>query len=330
MSRILVTGGAGYIGSHTVTALVNAGHKVVALDNLVTGFKEAIDSTVDFVFGDIRDEALLSQIISEKKIEAVVHLAALLNVKESKDFPLEYYENNTFGLLSVLKAMQKNNIDQIVFSSTAAVFGDTVQDRTISENDAQCPINPYGESKLASEKILKTMSDLGKIRFCILRYFNVAGAALDGQNGQRTKNAYHLVHLGAQAALKKRDQIEIFGTDYPTKDGTCIRDYIHVEDLANVHVLALNSLLEGASSEYYNCGYGFGYSVREILSTIQKVSVSNFKVIESPRRPGDPASLVADSTRLKSNLNWKPKYSDIDIICKTALDWENKYTRSLK
>ncbi len=327
MSRILVTGGAGYIGSHTVTALTNSGHYVVVVDNLITGFKEAINASVDFVYGDVRDEDLLSKIISEKKIEAIIHLAALLNVKESKDFPIEYYENNTFGLLSVLKAMQKNNIDKIVFSSTAAVFGDSVQNRMIHENDQLKPINPYGESKLASEKILKTLSDLGKVKFCILRYFNVAGAALDGKNGQRTANAYHLIHLGAQAALKTRQHIEIFGVDYPTKDGTCIRDYIHVEDLAEIHVLALNSLINGATSEYYNCGYGHGYSVREILSTIQKVSGTDFKIIESPRRPGDPSSLVADSSRLKSNLNWKPKFGDIETICKTALDWENKYIR---
>ncbi len=324
MINILVTGGAGYIGSHTVRALLKANYNVVVLDNLSTGFEVALPIGTVFKKGDVRNEFFLNQIMREQKFDAVIHLAAKLNVQESTTKPLEYFENNTYGMLTLLKSMEKHEIKRIVFSSTAAVFGNLVQNRPLIEDDEKKPLNPYGESKLASEKILESVSQLGNVKFCTLRYFNVAGGALDGLNGQRTAKAYHLIHLSTQKAARKLPFLEIFGTDYSTEDGTCVRDYIHVEDIADIHVLALQSLLQGAPSASYNCGYGTGYTVREVISVVQKISGYQFKVRESLRRAGDPAFLVADSSKLKNVLGWKPLRQDLEIICKTAYQWEMK------
>jgi UDP-glucose 4-epimerase len=320
--KILVTGGAGYIGSHTVNRLLKSGYEVVVFDNLTTGFRCAIPSGAKFIQGDVRDEKHLIELMSFESIDAVIHFAAKLNVKESILKPLEYYENNIVGVLSLVKAMQAAGVKHVVFSSTAALFGNKVQDRAIREDDPKVPLNPYGYTKLVSEQILKDASDIGILSYCALRYFNVAGAADDRLNGQRTTDAYHLIHLGVQAAVGKRDHLQIFGIDYPTPDGTCIRDYIHVEDLADIHLLALKYLLKGQTSDCFNCGYSRGYSVTEVIDTIKKVSGIDFLVIEGKRRPGDAACLIADSSKLKERLGWVPERASLERICQDAYRWE--------
>lgn len=324
MATILVTGGAGYIGSHTVSKLLEAGHKVVIYDDLSTGFKEALHPQAAFVEGDVRDTEKLILTMKKHAVDSIVHFAAKLNVQESTLKPLEYYETNTLGVVSVAKAAMAQKIDRLVFSSTAALFGDQTQSRTIREDDPKAPLNPYGFTKLFSEQVLRDVAATSSLRYVFLRYFNVAGAALDGSNGQRTANAFHLVHLASQAAVGKRSQLAIFGNDYPTADGTCVRDYIHVEDLANIHVLALEHLLQGGRSEEFNCGYGFGYSVKQVIETMKQVAGIDFKVVPAERRPGDAASLVADSTKLKQILKWVPQFADLKLICKTAYEWEKK------
>jgi UDP-glucose 4-epimerase len=320
--KVLVTGGAGYIGSHTVNRLLQEKFEVVVFDNLTTGFREAVPGKAKFIQGDIRNLESLTQVMKDEGIGAVIHFAAKLNVKESTIKPLDYYENNTVGVLNLVKAMKAAAVKHVVFSSTAALFGDKVQERSIVEDDEKAPLNPYGYSKLMSEQILSDASAVGDLTYCALRYFNVAGAADDGKNGQRTADAFHLVHLGVQAAVGKRKQLQLFGTDYPTPDGTCVRDYIHVEDLADIHLLALNYLIKGGASNWFNCGYGFGYSVREVISMIKKVSGADFPVIESERRPGDASSLVADSSKLKKLLQWSPKRANLEKICRDAYEWE--------
>ena len=328
MANVLVTGGAGYIGSHTVRKLLGAGHKIVIFDNLSTGFKEAIHPQAEFVLGDVKDATALSAAMKQYNIDSIIHFAAKLNVKESTFKPLDYYENNTLGVISVIKAAQENNIERLVFSSTAALFGDLTQDRTIAEDDPKLPLNPYGYTKLFSEQIIRDAASASSLRYIFLRYFNVAGAAIDGSNGQRTADAFHLVHLASQAATGTKPQLAVFGTDYPTPDGTCIRDYIHVEDLANIHVLALQHLLDNGSSNEFNCGYGFGYSVKEVIDTMKEVTGVDFKVVQAERRPGDAASLVANSSKLKNLLKWQPQYADLKLICKTAYEWEKKISKS--
>lgn len=326
MKRILVTGGAGYIGSHAVQELIRQGFAVIILDNLSTGFREAVPPGVRLVLGDVLQSDVVLRILQEESIDAVMHFAAKLNVAESTRDPLGYYENNTVGLLSVLKAMMKADVRKIVFSSTAAVYGDQVQDRAIQEGDAKRPLNPYGSTKLMSEDILEDVAKIFPLKFSILRYFNVAGASEDVTNGQRTADAFHLIHLAVQAACGKRKNLQLFGSDYPTADGTCVRDYIHVQDLADIHVLALKKLLSGGESSTLNCGYGHGYSVREVIKMVQKVSGVQFPVIETGRRPGDAASLIADSSKLKVELGWRPLRSDLELICRTAYQWEKSVT----
>lgn len=328
MAQILVTGGAGYIGSHTVSKLRKANHRVVVYDNLSTGFLKAVHPEAKFIQGDVRNKEQLSQVLRDEKIEAVVHFAAKLNVKESTLKPLEYYENNTLGVLALAEAAQENNLDKIVFSSTAALFGDLTQNRNIREDDPKLPLNPYGFTKLFSEQILRDAAAASNLRYVFLRYFNVAGAALDGGNGQRTADAFHLVHLASQAALGIRNQLAIYGNDYPTEDGTCIRDYIHVDDLANIHVLAIDYLLRGGSADEFNCGYGHGYSVKEVIETMKLVTGVNFKTVQEDRRQGDAATLVANSEKLRKILCWEPEYDDLKLICRTAFEWEKKQSRS--
>lgn len=322
--KVLVTGGAGYIGSHTVSALIQDGYEVVVLDNLSTGFRVAVNQNAEFIAGDIQDQNGLVKIFREKKIQAVIHFAGKLNVNESMEKPLDYYQHNTMGIVSLLGAMAEASVDYIVFSSTAALFGDAIQDRTITEDDAKHPLNPYGFSKLMCEQILEDVSNVSDIRFCCLRYFNVAGASDDLNNGQRTTNAFHLIQLGVQAATNKRNGLKVFGTDYPTPDGTCIRDYIHVQDLAQIHILALNKIIQTKTSVKYNCGYGVGYSVFEVISMIKKVSGVNFEVLHSGRRAGDASSLIADSSKLKIDLEWKPLRANLELICRSAFEWEKK------
>ena len=322
--KVLVTGGAGYIGSHTAQALLKAGHRVVILDNITTGFREAIPTGAEFAQGDVRNSSTLAEVMKKHSVEAVVHFAAKLIVPESIEKPMEYYENNTMGVLSLVQACAANNVQKIVFSSTAAVYGDATSDGLITEKSPTAPLNPYGSSKLMSEQILRDCEAPHGIRSVCLRYFNVAGAAESGQNGQRTKNATHLIKVASEAACGKRASVGIFGTDYSTPDGTGVRDYIHVEDLADLHVLALQYLNEGGKSEIFNCGYGHGFSVREVINMVKKVSGVDFKVEEQPRRAGDAATLVADSSKVRKAFNWTPKRDNLELICKTAYEWEKK------
>lgn len=320
--KVLVTGGAGYIGSHTAQALLEAGHKVVVFDNLSTGFKEAIPAGCEFVTGDVRNTEALTRVLTDFQIEAVVHFAAKLIVPESVEKPLEYYENNTVGVMSLAHACINAKVDKVVFSSTAAVYGNATTEGLITEKSPTAPLNPYGSSKLMSEQILRDCEAPFGLRSVSLRYFNVAGARVAGGNGQRTKDATHLIKVGSEAACGKRAQVGIFGTDYPTTDGTGVRDYIHVEDLADLHVLALKYLQEGGAAEVFNCGYGHGFSVKEVLSTLKKVSGVDFKIVESPRRAGDAANLVANSQKARSVFGWSPRYDNLELICKTAYEWE--------
>lgn len=322
--NILVTGGAGYIGSHTTQCLIESGFSVVVFDNLSTGFKCAIPKGAKFVEGDIRCAEDVNSLFERFKFDAVIHFAAKLNVKESTERPLDYYQTNVGGIINLLNACEKFQVEKVVFSSTAALFGDSVQDRNIREDDIKQPLNPYGWTKLFSEKILEDQSKAGKLRYVALRYFNVAGAADNILNGQRTADAFHLIHIASQAAVGKRHSMAIYGSDYPTFDGTCVRDYIHVQDLADIHVHALNYLLGGGLSDCFNCGYGVGYSVRQVVDATKQVSGVDFMVKIEGRRPGDAASLVADGAKLREKLGWIPKRNSLDLICNSAVLWEKK------
>lgn len=322
--KVLVTGGAGYIGSHTAQALLGAGHQVMVMDNITTGFREAVPVGVELIQGDVRNGALLAEVLKKNSVDAIIHFAAKLIVPESLEKPIEYYENNTMGVLSLVQACVASNVKKVVFSSTAAVYGDVSTNALLTERTPTAPLNPYGSSKLMSEQILRDCEAPHGLRSVCLRYFNVAGAAEDGKNGQRTANATHLIKVASQAACGKRASVGIFGTDYPTPDGTGVRDYIHVEDLADLHVLALKYLNEGGKSEIFNCGYGHGFSVREVIDTVKKVSGVDFKVEEQPRRAGDAATLVADSSKVRKAFNWTPQRDNLELICKTAYEWEKK------
>ena len=322
--KVLVTGGAGYIGSHVAKKLIAQGFEVVVYDNLTTGFREAIPAGALFVQGDVRNYRLLSETMQTHKIEAVVHFAAKLLVGESVIDPYSYYDNNIGGSLTLATAMRDNGIKKIVFSSTAAVYGDANASTGgfVNEDAITEPINPYGQTKLMAEQIFKDGHVAHDLNYMILRYFNVAGAALDGTNGQRTKMPTHLIKIASQVALCERPSMQIFGTDYPTADGTCIRDYIHVEDLADLHVLALQHMNNGGGQEIINAGYGKGFSVFDVVNTIKRLSAHDFEVVLTGRRPGDAAVLVADSSKAKKILDWNPKRDDISVICRSALEWE--------
>ncbi|MCX7977978.1 MAG: UDP-glucose 4-epimerase GalE [Bdellovibrionaceae bacterium] len=321
--KILVTGGAGYIGSHTSSLLLARGHQVVVYDNLSTGFKEAIPKDSRFIFGDVRDRDLLRRVMRDHQIEAVIHFAAKLIVPESVEKPYEYYETNVLGGMNVAWACAETGVKALVFSSTAAVYGNP--DRVPVTEDAPLrPLNPYGKSKAMVEEILRDFDHRYGVRFVSLRYFNVAGAAADLSNGQRTKNATHLIKVAAEVACGKRPFLTIFGTDYPTLDGTGVRDYIHVEDLAVAHLLALEYLVDGGTSLVLNCGYGHGFSVRQVVETMRRESQIHFATEDGPRRPGDAAEIVADSTRLRKILGWVPQHDDLGFICRTAVQWERK------
>lgn len=319
--KILITGGAGYIGSNTVSKLIQDGFEIVILDDLSSGFKELIHPEAIFYQMDISDTGAISRILSHEKVSGVIHFAAKIVVPESISVPLKYYSNNTNGVISVLNACKQNNIKNFVFSSTAAVYGNASSE-LITESTPTGPINPYGFSKLFSEQIVRDTEREFGLRSIIFRYFNVAGASRDLKYGQRSKTATHLIKIASEAALQKREQMFITGTDYNTFDGTGVRDYIHVEDLAAAHVLAIKYLLDGGSSDLFNCGYGHGHSVREVVNCMKKISGNDFLSPVGPRRPGDTASLVADSTHLKSKLSWRPELDDLELICKTALEFE--------
>lgn len=323
-TKILVTGGAGYIGSHTVRKLLENDFDVVVYDNLSTGTMASVPGEATMVVGDVRDRARLAETLKIHQIDCVIHFAALLQVAESILNPHLYYDNNVGGSISLLRACVENNIKKIVFSSTAAVYGDSSGIDLVTEASPTGPLNPYGHSKLIVEGLLRDGQRAYGLNYVALRYFNVAGAAVDGRNGQRTAAASHLVKVASQAALGGPSSFQVFGNDYPTFDGTCIRDYIHVEDLAQMHVLAVKYLQEGGASEVMNCGYGRGFSVLDVVKTMQKVSSVEFPVSFGPRRVGDATQLVANATKARALLNWRPQYDDLELICKTAYDWEAK------
>ena len=324
--NILVTGGAGYIGSHVVKQLgEQTDHKITVLDNLVTGFRESI-LYGDFINADLSDFDLIEKIIKEGNYDAVIHFAASLVVPESVTNPLKYYLNNTANTANLIKQCVNYDVNKFIFSSTAAVYGEPAPEMIpVTEESPTAPINPYGSSKLMSETVLKdTAYAYDKFNYIALRYFNVAGASVDGKIGQSTKDATLLIKVAAETALGKRDKMYIFGDDYPTEDGTCIRDYIHVEDLASAHIKALEHLEEGKEGGVFNCGYGHGFSVKEVLETMKKVSGVDFPVEIKERRAGDPAILISDNRKIREKMQWTPKYDDLELICKTGLEWEKK------
>lgn len=325
---ILITGGAGYIGSHVVKQLGEMGERIVVLDNLSTGFSEAVLYGT-FVQGDTGDRETVSRILKDCQIESVLHFAAHTIVPESIANPLKYYGNNTCCTRNLLECCQLAQVKHFIFSSTAAVYG-IPETSTASELSPTRPINPYGTSKLMSEWMLRDLAAAGDLTNVILRYFNVAGSDPDGKIGQSTQNATLLTKVAAEVALGKREKLYIFGTDYPTKDGTGIRDYIHVTDLADAHIQALDYLRNGGGSTLLNCGYGHGYSVREVIETVNEVHGSPICVEEHPRRAGDPPELIAEVRKIHATLNWKPRYDDLREIVRTALLWEkNLRDRSL-
>lgn len=321
---ILVCGGAGYIGSHAVHQLVEKNEQVVIVDNLQTGHKAAIHPKAKFYLGDIRDSKVLDQIFTENKIEAVIHFAANSLVGESMTNPLKYFNNNVYGMQVLLESMVKHNVKNIVFSSTAAVYGEP-KHVPIVEDDETNPTNPYGETKLAMEKMMKWVSAANGIHYVSLRYFNVAGALEDSSIGEDHTPETHLIPLILQVPLKKREFITVFGEDYATPDGTCIRDYIHVIDLADAHIKALNYLREGNQSNIFNLGNGTGFSVKEMITAAKAATGEEIKVVLGERRAGDPAQLIASSEKAQRLLGWKPNYTSVEEIIKTAWGWHKHH-----
>ena len=321
---VLVTGGAGYIGSHAVLALQDAGWPVVVIDSLLTGFRFAVPDGVPFYQGDIEDGALLGRIFAEQGIGAIMHFAGSVVVPESVSNPLKYYHNNTAKTRALIAAAVAAGVPHVIFSSTAATYG-VPEVSPVTEDTPQRPINPYGHSKLMSEQMLRDVAAAHPLNYCALRYFNVAGADPQGRTGQSTAGATHLIKVAVEAALGKRAQVGVFGTDFDTSDGTGVRDYIHVSDLAAAHVLALGALIDQPQrSLTMNCGYGTGFSVLEVLDAVDRVT--NRKLVRelAPRRAGDPDALVSDNTLIKATLPWVPQYADLDLIVGHALAWERK------
>lgn len=321
--KILVTGGAGYIGSHTTRTLEKAGHQITVFDNLSTGYKEAVQPHTRFILGDVRDSAHLEYLFKKENIEAVVHLAAKLEATASLQNPDEYYENNVVGTLGVLKACQANHVKKVIFSSTATVYGSATSGK-FSEESPLKPVHPYGRSKTMAEQILLDYEEAFGINSVRFRYFNVSGAALDKSNGLRRPESTHLIKAAAETAAGKRNHLKIYGTQYPTPDGTCVRDYIHVEDLAELHLKALNYLEKNTKGITLNCGYGEGFSVKQVINAMKKVSGVDFPVENSAPRPGDTPQLVAGVSLLAKTFDWRPKYNDLELICRTTLEWEKK------
>jgi UDP-glucose 4-epimerase len=320
---VLVTGGAGYIGSHMVYELLDAGERVVVLDNLSTGHRQSVAKGASFIVGDTGDQGLVARLIREHAIDAIIHFAAAIVVPDSVREPLTYYRNNTANSRALMECAVNGGVRHFIFSSTAAVYGNPVE-IPVGETAQTQPISPYGWSKLMTEIMLRDVSEAHGLRHAILRYFNVAGADPHGRAGQSTKAATHLIKVAAEAALGLRPKLQVFGTDYPTPDGTCIRDYIHVSDLVRAHSDALRHLRSGGTSLTLNCGYGHGFSVLEVLDTIKRVSGADFKVENAPRRPGDTARIVAASNLVRATLGWQPRFDDLPTIVSHALAWERK------
>jgi UDP-glucose 4-epimerase len=324
-SSVLVTGGAGYIGSHTLLQLVARGERVVVLDDLSTGFRQAVRGA-ELVVGNVGDRALVDRVLAEHHVDTIVHFAAHTIVPESVSNPLKYYGNNTCATRALLEAASQGGVKHFVFSSTAAVYG-IPSSGMASEDTATAPINPYGTSKLMSEWMLRDLCAATPMRYVALRYFNVAGSDTQGRIGQSTRAATLLVKVACEVAVGRRPYLSVFGTDYPTPDGTGVRDYIHVEDLATAHVNALTYLRDGGKSLVANCGYGHGYSVREVVASVEKLAGLKLALREEPRRAGDPPSLVARAEKVRNVLGWSPKLDDIDTIVRSSLEWERRLQR---
>lgn len=320
---VLVTGGAGYIGSHMVLELLDAGEKPVVLDNLTTGFRSAVPDQVPLVIGDFGDEGLIDRVVREHGVSAIIHFAARIVVPESVSDPLGYYLNNTAKARSLIASAISNKIRHFIFSSTAAVYGNP-QANPVSEDEPLAPVSPYGRSKLMVEWMLEDASKAYDFQHVVLRYFNVAGADPKGRAGQSTRDATHLIKVAVQAALGRRNGMEVYGTDYPTPDGSCLRDYIQVTDLARAHMDALRYLRAGGASLTCNCGYQKGFSVLDVIDVVKRVSGVDFPVTLSGRRPGDPAAIVASNSRARSVLGWQPRHDNLDAIVRQALNWERR------
>jgi UDP-glucose 4-epimerase len=322
--RVLVCGGAGYIGSNMTALLAREGYEPVVLDNLSKGHRKAVQSNVQFVLGDFGDLNFTLETLKKYRIEAVMHFAAFIEVGESVQSPLRYYENNVSKTRTLLEAMEKAGVQKFVFSSTAAVYG--MPDRIpITEQTEKCPINPYGQTKWDVERMCHFQSETGRLNYAALRYFNACGAGLDGTLGEDHRPESHLIPLIIQAAMGKRDNIKIYGTDYPTPDGTCGRDYIHIEDLCKAHLLALKRL-EDERELVYNLGNGKGYSVRQVIDTVRQVSGRNFNVVETERRPGDPPVLTADASKARYELGWKTDFPELEKIVESAWKFHTNYS----
>jgi UDP-glucose 4-epimerase len=326
---VLVTGGAGYIGSHMVHALVDAGEHVVVLDNLTTGFDWAVAKGASLVIGDTGDQSRVAALIAEHHVDAIIHFAASIVVPDSVRDPLGYYRNNTSNSRALIETAIKGGVPHFIFSSTAAVYGDPER-VPVREDDPTVPTSPYGSSKLMTEIMLRDAAAAHGLRHVILRYFNVAGADPLGRTGQSTLGATHLIKVAVETALGLRPKVDVFGTDYPTPDGTCIRDYIHVCDLVCAHSDALAYLRSGGASRTLNCGYGRGFSVLDVIETVKRLSGVDFEVRFSGRRPGDPAHIVAASDRARATLKWQPRFDDLQIIVTHALAWEHKLSTRAK
>ena len=320
---VLVTGGAGYIGSHMVLALLDAGERVVVVDDLSTGFRSAVPPGVVLVEGDFGDQALVERTIADQAVDAIAHFAAKIVVPDSVVDPLGYYLNNTAKARNLIESAVRGGVKQFIFSSTAAVYGET-DAGLVTEDRPLKPVSPYGRSKLMVEWMLEDAGVAHDLRAVVLRYFNVAGADPQGRAGQSTRDATHLIKVAVQTALGRRQRMQIYGDDYPTPDGTCLRDYIQVSDLAQAHMDALRHLRGGGASLTCNVGYARGYSVKEVVEVVRRVSGVDIEAVMSPRRPGDPAAIVASNDRIRSELGWTPKHDDLDAIVGQALDWERR------
>lgn len=321
---VLVTGGAGYIGSHMVWELLDHNEEIVVIDNLVTGFRWSVPEQVKLIIGNIGDEELVESVIRDHKIDCIIHFAGSVVVPESIENPLKYYENNTANSLKLIRTAVKMNVSKFIFSSTAAVYGTPLGVGPIREDAILNPMSPYGSSKLMTEIMVRDAANAHGMRYVMLRYFNVAGCDPAGRTGQSTEGATHLIKIACETALGKRSSMKVFGTDYDTPDGSCIRDFIHVSDLVNAHYTVLGFLRDGGRKFTANCGYSKGYSVLEVLDAVKRVSGNDFPVVFADRREGDIPSLTADAHRLMSRLNWKPKHDNLDGIIASALAWEAK------
>ncbi len=323
---VLVTGGAGYIGSHMVWELLDHGEEVVVLDRLSTGFDWAVAGAATLVVGDIADQALVENIIREHDVESIIHFAGSIIVPESVSDPLGYYLNNTVKSRSLIESAVRCGVRHFIFSSTAAVYG-SPKHFPVGEDTELRPESPYGTSKMMTELMLRDCAAAYDFDYTVLRYFNVSGADPDQRTGQSTKGATHLIKVACETATGKRDHMEVFGTDYDTPDGTCVRDYIHVSDLVNAHYLALKRMREGKGSFVANCGYGNGYSVLEVINAVKDVAQKDFEVRVSGRRPGDAVAIVAEAERCRRELDWKPRFDDLNTIVEHALNWEAKLAK---